>query len=325
MQRLLRSVIAASAAFASVLPAVAHADSGDGSDIVSVREIAGRQYEVVVHSAAMNRDITLWMSHPGDSAPALYLLNAVDGGEDGGPWMNRTDVAQFFADKPVNVIVPMGGRASYYTDWVADDPALGHNRWETFLTRELPPLLDGRFHMTGRNAVAGASMSATSALDLAIDAPGLYQAVGSYSGCPRTDDVAARIYVHSQLAPFGANADNMWGGWNDPNWAAHDPSLNAERLRGDALYISTGNGLPGTHEQLEDPSIGGNPGILVDRSLVGGGMEVFVNTCNGPLLGRLSGLGIPATVVQRNGTHAWSYWQDDLHNSWDVFAPALGA
>jgi diacylglycerol O-acyltransferase / trehalose O-mycolyltransferase len=349
MPPLLRYFVAASAALAVILPVTAQAepdtpaapesrataeaqdapggrtvaDSG-GSSIVSVRPIGGRQLDVVVHSAAMNRDISLWMSHPDGPAPALYLLNAVDGGEDGGPWMNRTDVAQFFADKPVNVIVPMGGRASYYTDWVADDPALGRNKWETFLSRELPPLLDERFQMTGRNAVAGASMSATSALDLAIDSPGLYQAVGSYSGCPRTGDLVARIYIHSQLAPYGANADNMWGGWTDQNWTAHDPSVNAERLRGTALYISTGNGSPGEHERLEDPSLNGNVSALADRVAVGGGMETFVDNCNGTLLGRLGQLGIPATVVHRNGTHAWAYWQDDLHNSWKVFAPALG-
>ncbi|MQY28310.1 alpha/beta hydrolase [Nocardia aurantia] len=313
-----------------MLPAAAQAEPDapvadpNGSAVVSVRPLGGRQFDVVVHSAAMNRDISLWMSHPDGPAPALYLLNAVDGGEDGGPWMNRTDVAEFFADKPVNVIVPMGGRASYYTDWVADDPVLGRNKWATFLGRELPPLLNEQFQMTGRNAVAGVSMSATSALDLAIESPGLYQAVGSYSGCPRVSDPVARVYVHAQLSPYGANADNMWGGWTDQTWVAHDPVVNAERLRGTALYISTGNGTLGAHERLEDPSLHGNIGALADRIAVGGGMETFVDNCNSSLLGRLQQLGIPATVVHRNGTHAWPYWQDDLHNSWSVFARALG-
>src|SRR5690606_36188312 len=210
--------------------------------IEDVRPLGGRQSEVVVHSAAMDKPVTLWISRPGPGAPAVYLPDAVDGGDDGGRWMRRTDVAQFFADKPVNVIVPMGGRASYYTDWIADDPVLGRNKWETFLTRELPPLLDARFGMTGRNAVAGLSMSATSALNLAIHAPGLYQAVGAYSGCPRTSDPAARAIVYSQLALFGANATNMWGGPGHPAWLEHDPTLHLDRLRGTVLYLSSGNG-----------------------------------------------------------------------------------
>ncbi|MEC3917749.1 alpha/beta hydrolase [Nocardia sp. CDC160] len=297
---------------------------GDGAAILDVRPLGGRLYEVTVYSPAMNRAIPVWVSHPDFPAPALYLLNAVDGGESGGPWSNRTDVAQFFADKPVNVITPVGGRASFYTDWIADDPTLGRNMWSTFLIHELPALLESRFQMTGRNAVAGASMSATSALDLALDAPGMYQAVGSYSGCPRTSDALARTYVRSELGTFGANATNMWGADDNPAWAAHDPVLNAERLRGVALYVSAGNGSPGVHEGLFDPSIAGDVGRLADRMAVGGVMESVVRECTDSLVGRLNSLGIPAQVAYRNGTHAWPYWQDDLHDSWPLFAAALG-
>ncbi|MEV6276241.1 alpha/beta hydrolase family protein [Nocardia sp. NPDC051832] len=322
MHRLTRCLIALIAAFAALSPVPASGDPGSG--ILEVRPLGGRQYEVVVYSAAMNRPIPVWVSHPGGPAPALYLLNAVDGGESGGPWTNRTDAAQFFADKPVNVIQPIGGRASYYSDWLSDDPALGRNKWSTFLIDELPPLLTAHFDMTGRNAVAGTSMSATSALNLAIEAPGHFQAVGSYSGCPRTNDPLARAYVHSQLGLFGANAGNMWGGSDNPAWAAHDPILNADRLRGTALYISAGNGAAGVHDTLADPSIGGDAGRLADRILVGGGMESLVLSCTTALTDRLAALGIPATVVHRNGTHAWPYWQDDLHDSWPLFAAALG-
>ncbi|WP_067985039.1 alpha/beta hydrolase [Nocardia caishijiensis] len=303
---------------------VAPAASADSS-ILEVRPLGGRQFEVVVHSAAMNRPITLWMSHPGPGAPALYLLNAVDGGESGGPWMRRTDVVDFFADKPVNVIVPIGGRASMYTDWQRDDPVLGRNKWTTFLTNELPPLLDDRFGMTGANGIAGLSMSATSALNLAIAAPGRYRAVGAFSGCTQTANPLAQTLVRSQLATFGANADNMWGGPGDPAWVANDPVLHADRLRGTSVYLSSGTGAPGPHEALNDPSIAGNVGVLLDRILVGGTMEAVVGSCSGPLVGRLGQLGIPADVRFRAaGTHAWPYWQDDVHDSWPMFAAALG-
>jgi S-formylglutathione hydrolase FrmB len=325
LRSLMRCLVPLLALVAAIIPAtVAAADPGD-SRILDVRPLGGRQFEVVVHSAAMNRPITLWMSHPGPGAPALYLLNAVDGGEDGGPWMRRTDVADFFADKHVNVIVPMGGRASYYTDWLRDDPVLGRHQWTTFLTSEVPPLLESRFGMTGRNAIAGLSMSATSALNLAIGAPGLYQAVGAYSGCPRTSDPLATAYVHAQLAVFGANADNMWGAADNPAWAEHDPMLQAERLRGVALYISSGDGAPGAHETLGDSGIDGNPALLLDRMLVGGTLETVVNGCTRPFTDRLAALGIPATVNFRPGSHAWSYWQDDVHLSWPIFAAAIGA
>ncbi|WP_433734486.1 alpha/beta hydrolase [Nocardia sp. CA-129566] len=322
MRSLVRCLVFLFAVCAATIPT---AGAEPGSQILEIRPLGGRQFEVVVRSAAMDRPITLWMSHPGAGAPALYLLNAVDGGEDGGPWTRRTDIADFFADKHVNVIVPMGGRASYYTDWLNDDPILGRNKWTTFLTRELPPLLESRFGMTGRNAVAGLSMSATSALNLAIGAPGRYQAVGSYSGCPRTSDPAANAYVHSELAVFGANADNMWGAPDNPAWAEHDPMLHADRLRGIALYISAGNGVPGAHETLGDLDIEGSPVRLLDRIAVGGVMETVIGGCTRPFLDRLAAAGVPATVKLRQGTHAWAYWQDDVHESWPLFAAAIGA
>ncbi|MFD7845753.1 alpha/beta hydrolase [Nocardia sp. NPDC059764] len=324
MHRLTRSLVALIAIFAALVPASAHADPGGGSGIVDVRPLGGRQYEVTVYSAAMGRNIPVWVSHPDGPAPALYLLNAVDGGESGGPWSNRTDVAQFFADKPVNVVTPIGGRASFYTDWISDDPTLGRNKWSTFLIHELPPLLESHFQMTGRNAIAGASMSATSALNLAIEAPGMYQAVGAYSGCPRTTDAVARSFVHSELSLFRANAANMWGPDNNPAWDAHDPVINADRLRGVALYVSAGNGAPGVHDSLADPSIGGNVATLTDRMAVGGVMETVVRSCTDSLVTRLGELGIPAQVAYRNGTHAWPYWQDDVHDSWPLIADALG-
>ncbi|WP_063052244.1 alpha/beta hydrolase [Nocardia arthritidis] len=324
MYRLLRCLVPLLAVCAAFVPATTAA-ADPGASILDVRPLGGREFEVVVHSAAMDRPITLWMSHPGSGAPALYLLNAVDGGEDGGPWTRRTDVAAFFADKPVNVIVPLSGRASYYTDWLRDDPVLGRNMWTTFLTRELPPLLGTRFGMNGRNAVAGLSMSATSALDLAIGAPGLYQAVGAYSGCPRTSDPMGQAIVRSQLGVFGADPANMWGPPGDPAWAEHDPMVQAERLRGVALYISASTGAPGSHETLSDPGIDGNPFRLVDRLLVGGGMETVINGCTRAFVDRLNALGIPFTANLRPaGTHAWTYWQDDLHESWLLFAGALG-
>ncbi|MET9213083.1 MULTISPECIES: alpha/beta hydrolase [unclassified Nocardia] len=293
--------------------------------IIDVRPLGGRQYEVVVYSAAMNRPITLWLSHPGAGAPTLYLLNAVDGGESGGPWMRRTDVVDFFADKPVNVVVPIGGRASMYTDWQRDDAILGRNKWTTFLTGELPPLLAQRFGTTGANAVAGLSMSATSALNLAIAAPGLYRAVGAFSGCTQTASPVAQALVRAQLATFAADATNMWGGPIDPAWTINDPVVQAERLRGTAIYLSAGNGIPGQHEAINDPSIAGNLGVLVDRLLVGGTMEAVAGSCTGPMAARLAQLGIPADVRFRAaGTHAWPYWQDDVHDSWPMFAAALG-
>ena len=59
---------------------------------------------------------------------------------------------EFLADKNVNVVTPLEGKWSYYTDWVNPDPVLGNNKWRTFLTEELPPMIDAGLGTTGKNA-----------------------------------------------------------------------------------------------------------------------------------------------------------------------------
>lgn len=90
-----------------------------------------------------------------------------------------------------------------------------------------------------RNATAGVSASATSVLNLAVESPGLYRAVGVYSGCPSTSDPVSRRFVEMVVENRGPRTEdrgrgdvtNMWGPVGDPAWVAHDPYLNAERLR----------------------------------------------------------------------------------------------
>ena len=146
--------------------------------VTGISEIAPQILTVDVYSPSMDRVISNTVLRPpgGGPAPVLYLLGGVRGGTDGVSWLNDSNYEQFFADKNVTVVTPTGGPFSEYTDWQFDDPALGPaqgNQWQTYLTRELPPAIDSAFATTGRNAVAGLSMSAGPAIDLAIQAPGL--------------------------------------------------------------------------------------------------------------------------------------------------------
>ncbi|MCJ0906142.1 alpha/beta hydrolase family protein [Rhodococcus sp. ARC_M6] len=289
-----------------------------------------RTLTITVHSDAMNRDISLEVILPADTSsprPTLYLLNGAGGGEDNATWEARTDVLSFFADKNVNVVTPMEGAFSYYTDWQKDDPVLGRNKWQTFLTQELPPAIDARFGTTGVNAIAAISMTATSVLNLAIAAPGLYLSVGAYSGCAETSTQPGQDYVRLVVgARGGADPTNMWGPFDGPGWRENDPVVNAEKLRGTDLYVSSGTGLPGPYENLAGPGIDGNVGTLASQVAIGGVIEAAVDGCTHTLADRLNSLGIPATFDFRpTGTHSWGYWQDDLHNSWTMIARSIGA
>lgn len=294
------------------------------SRLVAVAPGEGRALEVTVYSAAMRAELRLTVlpaRDPEAPAPVLYLLNG-SGGDDAGSWTSRTDIADFLAGEQVTVVMPRGGTGSYFTDWRADDPVLGHQRWATFLTGELPPIVDSAFRGTGANAVAGISMSAASALQLPLAAPGLYRAAGSFSGCVRTSDPAGQALVTGIVASWGGDARNMWGPFDDPAWAANDTYLHAERLRGLTLWITAGSGQPGP---LDTPAeFDGDSRKLADQIVVGGALETVAAHCTRQLRDRLAELGIPATAeIRPAGTHSWGYWEQDLHHSWPVFRDAL--
>ncbi len=319
-------VIAVSATVA--VPATASAEPEP--ELTSIVVEDDRTRIVEVYSAAMDRDIPLRVRIPADSDashPTLYLLNGASGGQGVATWEEQTDVGEFFADKNVNVVTPLDGAYSYYTDWVNDDPVLGRNKWTTFLTRELPPIIDDVFDTTGVNAIAGLSMSGTSVLGLAVADPELYEAVGAYSGCAETSSDIGEAYVRTVVGSRGGGDPvNMWGPYGGPGWIANDPFVNADRLRGLDLYISSATGLPGRHDRMDARSVGGDPEILMSQVISGGVIEAAVNDCTHRLAARLDELDIPAHFeFKATGTHSWGYWQDDLHKSWPMIAEAIGA
>jgi len=319
----------------AILGAAPRAMAAPGAHIVSLAPGTGRSVDVTVHSAAMRRDIPVQVLRPADTdtpAPTLYLLNGAGGGEDAASWSAQTDVSEFFADKHVNVVIPQEGAFSYYTDWQHEDPGLaenlgnnGRNMWATFLTEELPPVLDSAFGTNGRNAIAGISMAATSVLDLTIRAPQLYRAAAAYSGCAMTSDPLGQAFVTLVVSLGGGDAENMWGPNDGPGWREHDPYLQADRLPDIPMYIASGNGIAGRYDTADDPRLDGDQRMLWNQLLLGGGIEAAANYCTRALQRRTQELGRTDIVydLRPSGTHSWGYWEDDLHRSWPLLAGAL--
>ncbi|MEV0293842.1 alpha/beta hydrolase family protein [Nocardia sp. NPDC050710] len=343
--RRLAGVVLAAATLIGVSTGVAEADSddpiirgggllarptaSDGSRIVDVTIDDDRHLTLSVYSRAMDKAIPVTVQRPADASeprPVLYLLSGADGGEGTANWDHRTPAAlEFLATKDVNVVQPIGGAWSYYTDWRAPDPVLGVNKWKTFFTEELPPLIDGALGTNGLNAIAGLSTSGTSVLQLPIAAPGLYRSVAAYSGCAQISDPIGYSFVNLSTGVWGGgDTDNMYGPREDPMWAENDPYVHADQLRGLHLFISNGSGLPGPHETLNGPYT--QPGVwgLVNQTLLGGAIEAATNYCAHNLQTKLNALGIPATYdFTPTGTHSWGYWLDALLVSWPVLAAGL--
>ena len=316
-------VVAAVLSMSTTSIGVASADPVEAAARIVDTAIASDTLRTVsVASPAMGGIVEVQVLTPAvdtGSRPTLYMLSGI-GEEDphNSMWLRKGGAAEFFADKNVNVVLPLAGPGSFYTDWQRDDPTLGRYKWETFLTQELPPLIDATFDGNGRNAIAGLSMGAQSAMMLAVRHPDLYSGVASYSGCFSSSDPMGQANIRSIIAAFGGNADNMWGGPLDPDWVAHDSVVNAERLRGTAVYVSVGTGAPGPHESFDSAA-------ALDIVVVGGLIEVGANYCTHRLAERLGQLNIPATFdFTRTGTHSWPYWVEQLPKSWPTLAGSLG-
>ncbi|MQY30250.1 Diacylglycerol acyltransferase/mycolyltransferase Ag85A [Nocardia sp. RB56] len=309
-----------------VLPAI---KSPDGSYIEKIEVKDSRNVTLSVHSAAMNKTFPVDVLRPTDTSsprPSLYLLNGAGGGVDDASWQLRTDALQFLSDKNVNVVQVIGGAWSFYTDWIATDPVLGVNKWQTYIGDELPPLIDAALNTNQVNAIAGLSMSGVPVLDLVIAHPGLFRSAAVYSGLTQTSDRVGQDMVKLTVETWGGgDTRNMWGPTDSPLWVDNDPYVNAEKLRGTNLFFSTGNGIPGVYDlpggkfRLEAPSE--TPKVVALGSVIEAGVE----WANQNMEKKLDSLHIPATFVYRDsGTHSWGYWQEDLHTSWPVLAAGLG-
>ncbi|MFN3602696.1 MAG: alpha/beta hydrolase [Dietzia sp.] len=280
------------------------------------------------------------------AAPVLYLVNGAGGGEDSATWQAQSDVRAFMSDKDVWTVTPIGGAFSYYTDWQRHDPnvqtryARDTNRpmaFETYLAQELPNLFENRYggnYQNRKRGLAAISMTATSVLTIAQKHPGRFQAIGSYSGCAETSTPIGYQFINIVTGMRGgANLDNMWGPYPGPGWVDNDPVAGAHRFVPQrdngtlpAMFISTGNGLPGPHESLENWRLRNSIPALANQAIVGGIIEAATQYCTANLARRFGELQIPAHFdFAPNGTHSWGYWEDDLKQSWPMMAQAMNA
>ena len=169
-----------------------------------------------IESKSMNRilPVEIWRASSDAPAPMLYLLDGVDSPSPSG-WLLPGHIQDVFADEHVTLVMPTRADGSLHADWQHDDPVLSRNKWQTFLTQELPPLLESGEHaipFNGKRGMAGLSMGAASAVTTAERAPsGMYQAVGAIAGCYTARDDLGFLLAKIVAETRGGNMTNMWG------------------------------------------------------------------------------------------------------------------
>ncbi|PWD96887.1 esterase family protein [Dietzia maris] len=272
-----------------------------------------------VASESMNRvlPVEIWRSASTAPAPMLYLLDGVDSPSPSG-WLLPGGVDRIFADEHVTLVMPARADGSLHADWQQDDPVLSRNKWQTFLTEELPPLLEsGAIPFNGKRGMAGLSMGAASAVTIAERHPDLYEAVGAIAGCYTARDDLGFILAKIVAETRGGNIANMWGPRTDPDYLANDGLLNADKLEGKALYFATATGMP-------DASEWDRNGRDLLRFTQGAGLEIATHACTVEMDRRLDELGIDARIdYLPTGLHNWDNFGRFVAPMRDTLMPAL--
>lgn len=312
------SVTALAVVFGSGVAAV-QAAPNNKARLVSKRWIGKQLMEVKVYSPSMEKVVTNQVMTPKNlkRAPVFYLLSGMYGG-NGDQWAHPAAHARkFFQKKNVYVVNPIGAASTYYTDWYFKDARLGYKpMWETYLTKELPPVINTVFKTTGRNAIAGYSMSGGTALALLAHHGNLYRAGASYSGCPVSANPAMQwfIMVSMVLNTPGVMPLNAYGGFLSPAVFHNSPTANLSKLRGKKVFVSASLGKPGMPP--DDHDMTGR----IDKSAIEFG--AYICTAVFDQLARSSGVNVEF-YKQDAGAHSFGQFGAAMKKSWPMIARAL--
>lgn len=275
-----------------------------------------------VPSPSMGRNIRVQFQ--GGGPHSVYLLDGLRAQEDANGWDINTGAFEWFYQSGISVVMPVGGQASFYTDWYR--PAAGSAgtvtyKWETFLTQELPAwLAANRGQDPLGNAVVGLSMSGSAALTLAVWHPRQFIFAGSLSGYLNpSSGLWPTLIGFSMKDAGGYNATDMWGPSSDPAWRRNDPMANINTLvaNNTALWIYCGNGAT---SELDD---GANFGAQYSAQF----LENITLSTNKEFQRKYLAAGGRNAVFNfpPDGTHTWAYWGSQLQAMKPDLVRILGA
>lgn len=289
---------------------------------ITRRVPAGGFEEVTIPSVMGPTKVQIqWAARGGDAA--LYMLDGLRARQDSNAWSFETKALELFANDNVTLVMPVGGEASFYTNWLSPSNINKQKttyKWETFLTEELPDYLATRGVSRTNNAVLGLSMGGSAALTLAAHHRDQFKAAASYSGYLNLSAPGMREAIRvAMLSANGFNVDAMWGPPWAKGWLRNDPFVFAKDLKGLPLYISAATGVPGPNDKPRS-------GMDYVNTASGMGLETMSLAQTKAFQVRLKSLGIPATYSFPDvGIHSWAYWQPELERSRPMFLDALDA
>ncbi|WP_020106519.1 alpha/beta hydrolase family protein [Nocardia sp. 348MFTsu5.1] len=246
-------------------------------------------------------------SRPGNYK-TVVLLDGLRATTDISGWEHETNV-QNMVDRGVNVVMPVGGTASFYSDWDAPNNFNGQPyayRWNCVISRSLIAGMDARGLRgpSGKYAIAGLSMGGNAALVIGANNKQNFSHTFSMSGylnlsAPGMKSAIRVALLDADGGPW--NADSMWGAPWSTRWYDNDPFVQINKMHGLKVRVASGNGGLGGYNAGQGPVeiVQGVPlewlSLAQTRAFE---VQALVN-----------GVAI-TTDYPPSGTHMWGYWQD---------------
>ena len=92
-----------------------------GATIHHVDWLTDRRVAIWINSPSMGVPIQVqmllardWNSKPTEKFPSVYMLDGLRAQDNENGWTLETDAESFFADKNINVVLPVGGQSSFW-------------------------------------------------------------------------------------------------------------------------------------------------------------------------------------------------------------------
>ncbi|MYR07496.1 esterase family protein [Gordonia sp. SID5947] len=272
----------------------------------------GREQFFVNGCGMPNVKVRAW-KRPGNYKTVI-LLDGMRAQYDYSGWEINSNV-QEMVRSGVNVVEPIGGPASFYSDWDAPSNFNGQKytyKWNCVITNTLIRALDARGYRVGagrKYAIAGLSMGGNAALVIGAQNRRNFDRAASLSGYNFLNAPGMRSALRLAMLdvdPKPWNIDSMWGPPWSPRWIDNDPFMNINRMHGMKIFVGSGNGLFGQYNALPN---------VFDDLFKGSTLEVLAFTQAKAFEAAAALQGLPVMTYDANGTHAWGYWQDMLWNA----------
>ncbi|WP_354702424.1 hypothetical protein DSM112329_02783 [Paraconexibacter sp. AEG42_29] len=276
-----------------------------------------------------------YAANPRGRYPVLYLLHGAAQAYDHWAADGYGEIRKRARDFPGIVVMPQGGVAGFYSDWVGP----GGPRWESYILRELIPAIEARYRVRpGRrwHAIAGLSMGGYGTMYLAGQRPDYFGSAASFSGVlsPQDDqqlDLVAQSILGLAIPDFRYR--EIFGPPDGFNAIGHNPSLTLGNLAATRLFVSAGNAAPCAGDDVAPTDFTGlgpqgSPAFAPPLAALEGPalfyfLETLVRNETDRFIARSEAAGLKPTKLLGCGIHWWDTFNRgfDAARRWDFFAP----